>query len=74
MELPTWLDPELVRVVGSGATLAGLEVARAQETLPEAMAGPIFSILVGQGLGMTIKLARSGNPLKSKVRLSIYKP
>jgi len=38
------------------------------------MAGPIFNILVGQGLAMTIKLARSGNPLESKVRLSIYKP
>ncbi len=50
VELPTWLDPELVRVVGSGATLAGLEVARAQETLPEAMAGPIFSLFEAEAL------------------------
>lgn len=38
------------------------------------MAGPIFNILMGQGLAMTIKLINSGDPLHAHVRLSIYKP
>lgn len=37
------------------------------------MAGPIFNILMGQGLAMIIKLINSGDPLNAHVRLSIYK-
>ena len=37
------------------------------------MAGPIFNILMGQGLAMIIKLVSSGDPFNAHVRLSIYK-
>lgn len=37
------------------------------------LAGPIFNILIGQGLAMLIKLLNSSDPLNARVRLSIYK-
>jgi tetratricopeptide (TPR) repeat protein len=45
VELPTWLDPEVVRVVGAGVARAAIAEARRQETLPEHLAAPIFDVL-----------------------------
>ena len=52
VELPSWLDPEVVRVVGAGVALAGIDTARAQETLPEALAEPIFAMLSAEAYEM----------------------
>merc|ERR1719329_829256 len=37
------------------------------------LAGPIFNILIGQGLAMLIKILNSDDPLHAHVRLSIFK-
>lgn len=42
IELPSWLDGDLVALAGPGVALSALKKAQAEETLPEALAGPIF--------------------------------
>ncbi len=42
IELPAWLDHEVVHVVGPGAVLAGLSVARAEESLDPQLSEPLF--------------------------------
>ncbi len=43
VEVPAWLDGEVVQVVGPGVTLAGVAQAREEETLEPAFAGPVFA-------------------------------
>lgn len=45
IELPSWLDGEVIGVVGPGAALAAIEVGRRQETLPESLTKPVFAAL-----------------------------
>ncbi|MCK6550375.1 tetratricopeptide repeat protein [Myxococcota bacterium] len=45
IELPEWLDAEVVHVVGPGVALAAIAKARAEETLPRAQADLIFRAL-----------------------------
>jgi tetratricopeptide (TPR) repeat protein len=45
VEVPAWLDGEVVRIVGPGVALAGLAEARKAETLPPALADQIFVAL-----------------------------
>jgi tetratricopeptide (TPR) repeat protein len=42
IEMPAWLDGELVRVVGPGVALAGIARGRREETLPPDLADQIF--------------------------------
>ncbi len=42
LELPAWLDAEVIQLVGPGVALAAIRKARGQETLPEDLSGPIF--------------------------------
>lgn len=42
VELPSWLDGEVVQVVGAGAAWAGIQAARREETLPASLAEPVF--------------------------------
>lgn len=42
VELPSWLDGEVVQVVGAGVATAGIRAARREETLPEALSEPVF--------------------------------
>ena len=44
VEGPAWLDPEVVRLVGPGVTLAALDRARAVEVLPSEQADMIFGV------------------------------
>ncbi|MBI2375606.1 MAG: hypothetical protein HYV07_16545 [Deltaproteobacteria bacterium] len=45
LELPNWLDGELIAVVGPGVALESIERSVADEALPEATAAPIFAAL-----------------------------
>lgn len=42
VELPAWLDGEVVQVVGPGVALAAIGEARREETLPTELAEPVF--------------------------------
>jgi pentatricopeptide repeat protein len=42
IELPSWLDGDLIALTGPGVALAAIQEARAEETLPEALKEPIF--------------------------------
>lgn len=42
IELPSWLDAEVIDLVGPGVALAALKTSRRQETLPEALSEPVF--------------------------------
>lgn len=42
VELPTWLDAEIIRVVGPGVAMAALQQARREETLEARLAEQIF--------------------------------
>lgn len=43
LELPTWMMPELISAVGPGVALAGIQAARAEETLEPALSEGLFS-------------------------------
>lgn len=43
LELPSWLDAEVIGLVGPGIAKAALEQARSQETLGEELVEPIFA-------------------------------
>jgi len=45
IELPAWLDGEVVSIVGPGVALATIAAARKEESLPEHLAEPIFAAL-----------------------------
>ncbi len=45
IELPNWLDPEAIAIVGPGVARAAIDRARKEETLPENLAGPVFTAL-----------------------------
>jgi hypothetical protein len=45
IEMPVWLDGELVHVVGSGVALAAIAEGRKQETLPPELADQVFLAL-----------------------------
>lgn len=42
LELPGWLDAEVISLVGPGVSAVALEQSRADETLPEALTAPVF--------------------------------
>ncbi|MEO1231964.1 MAG: hypothetical protein AAFZ18_23995 [Myxococcota bacterium] len=42
LELPSWLDAEVIGLVGPGVAEVALERARSEETLPEGQAGVVF--------------------------------
>ena len=42
IELPSWLDGEVIAIVGAGVSMAAVEAARKDETLPAEKAEPIF--------------------------------
>lgn len=42
LELSTWLDAEVIHIVGPGIAMAALVEARAEETLPDRLANQIF--------------------------------
>jgi tetratricopeptide (TPR) repeat protein len=42
VELPAWLDGEVVRALGPGVALGAIEAARREETLPATVSEPIF--------------------------------
>lgn len=42
VELPSWLDGEVVQVVGAGVAWAGIQAARREETLPAHLSEPVF--------------------------------
>lgn len=48
IELPEWLDAEVVDVVGPGVALAAIKEARAEETLPAEVSDLIFRALEGE--------------------------
>jgi len=45
LEGPTWLDPEVVGLVGPGVARGAIAKARAAETLPPERAEPVFALL-----------------------------
>ena len=45
IEGPTWLDPWVIELVGSGVARSVIQRNRSNETLPEAVAEPIFETL-----------------------------
>lgn len=42
LELPAWLDAEVIQLVGPGVALAAIRTAQAQESLPDDLSRPIF--------------------------------
>ena len=48
VEIPVWLDGDLVDVMGPGVILAALERARAEENLPVTEAAPYFDALAAE--------------------------
>lgn len=50
IEMPNWLDAEVIDLVGPGVAQAALQRARADETLPEDLAGPVFDAFVAEAL------------------------
>lgn len=45
IELPSWLDAEVIELVGPGVALSAIEVAREEETLPPEQAEQVFLAL-----------------------------
>jgi pentatricopeptide repeat protein len=45
IELPEWLDADVIHIVGPGVALAAIEEARAEETLPPEQADLVFRAL-----------------------------
>lgn len=50
LELPNWMDAEVVGLVGPGVAQAALQRSRGEETLPEALAGPVFDAFAAEAL------------------------
>jgi pentatricopeptide repeat protein len=48
LELPGWLDAEVIGLVGPGVARVAIEKARAQETLPEDATRPVFSAYLAE--------------------------
>jgi tetratricopeptide (TPR) repeat protein len=45
LEMPAWLDADVIEIVGPGVALAAIAEARKEETLPEHLAEPVFAAL-----------------------------
>lgn len=45
IEMPAWLDADVIEIVGPGVALAAIAQARKEETLPEHLAEPVFAAL-----------------------------
>ncbi len=43
IEMPAWLDADVIQVVGPGVALAAIAQARREETLPEHLVEPVFA-------------------------------